>query len=137
TKLTSFDMGAGAFTVSPDGKRMAFIASVSQPVRSYSQPDLWVMDLVSGAKPRNLTTNFDSDIGGGLTGDNVAPRAGGGNPPVWSADGKNIDVVYVKEGKANVGSFDVSTSKLSDVTTGDQAVVNFRTVPNTSKFVLL
>src|SRR5829696_9980897 len=45
SKLTSFDMGAGGFTISPDGKRLAFIGSVSQPVRSYSQPDLWVMDL--------------------------------------------------------------------------------------------
>src|ERR1043165_3333564 len=59
SKLTSFDMGAGAFTVSPDGKQLAFIAAVSQPVRSYSEPDLWVMDMTQGAKPRNITANFD------------------------------------------------------------------------------
>ncbi|HKU77357.1 MAG TPA: hypothetical protein VJR02_25815, partial [Pyrinomonadaceae bacterium] len=137
TKLTSFDMGAGGFVVSPDGKQMTFIASVSQPVRSYSQPDLWVMDLASGAKPRNLTANFDFDIGGGLTGDNVAPRGGGGNPPIWSADGRSINMHYVKEGKANLGSFDVASGKLKDVTTGNQAVVNYRAVPDASKFVLL
>src|SRR5829696_4588364 len=78
-KLTSFDMGAGGYSVSPDGKKIAFIASVSQPVRSYSQPDLWVMDLANNAEPRNLTADFDSDVGGGLTGDNVAPRGAGGN----------------------------------------------------------
>jgi len=116
-QLTSFDMGAGGFTISPDGKQVAFIASASQPVRSYSQPDLFVLDLVSGAKPRNLTTNFDFDIGGGVGGDNVAPRGGGGNPPVWSADGRSITTVYVKEGKANLGSFEVASGKLSDVTT--------------------
>ena len=137
TKLTSFDMGAGAFTVSPDGKQIAFIASASQPVRSYSQPDLWVMDLASGAKPRNLTANFDFDIGGGLTGDNVAPRGGGGNPPVWSPDGRSITMLYVKEGRANLGSFDVASGKQSDVTTGNQAVVSYRAVPDASKFVLL
>ena len=130
-------MGAGGFTISPDGKQIAFIASVSQPVRSYSQPDLWVMDLASGAKPRNLTANFDFDIGGGLTGDNVAPRGGGGNPPVWSPDGRSITMLYVKEGKANLGSFDVATGKQSDVTTGNQAVVSYRAVPDASKFVLL
>ncbi len=137
TKLTSFDMNAGGFTVSPDGKQITFIASVSQPVRSYSQPDLWVMDLASGAKPRNLTANFDFDIGGGLTGDNVAPRGGGGNPPIWSADGRSINMLYVKEGKANLGSFDVAHGKLKDVTSGNQAVVNYRAVPDASKFVLL
>jgi dipeptidyl aminopeptidase/acylaminoacyl peptidase len=137
SKLTSFDMGAFGLTVSPDGKQVAFVAQVSQPVRSYTQPDLWVMDLTNNAKPRNLTANFDFDIGGGLTGDNVAPRGGAGNFPVWSADGRSISIVYVKEGKANVGSFDVATGKLSDVTSGNQAVVNFRTVPDASKYVLL
>jgi len=137
SKLTSFDMGAFGFTVSPDGKQVAFVGSASQPVRSYSQPDLWVMDLSANAKPRNLTANFDFDIGGGLTGDNVAPRGGGGNFPVWSADGRSISIVYVKEGKANVGSFDVASGKLSDVTAGNQAVVNFRAVPDASKFLLL
>ncbi|HEY0366503.1 MAG TPA: hypothetical protein VGC73_08520, partial [Pyrinomonadaceae bacterium] len=136
-QLTSFDMGAGGFTVSPDGKQLAFIASVSQPVRSYTQPDLWVMDLASGAKPRNLTASFDFDIGGGVGGDNVAPRGGGGNPPVWSADGRSINMLYVKEGKANLGSFDVATGKQSDVTSGNQAVLNYRAVPDASKFVLL
>jgi dipeptidyl aminopeptidase/acylaminoacyl peptidase len=130
-------MGAFGFALSPDGKQVAFVASTSQPVRSYSQPDLWVMDMTPNAKPRNLTANFDFDIGGGVGGDNVAPRAGGGNPPVWSADGKSIDVIYTKEGKANVGSFDVASSKLSEITTGNQAVLNFRTMPDTSKFLLL
>ena len=137
TKLTTFDMGAGGFTVSPDGKQIAFIASVSQPVRSYTQPDLWVMDLATNAKPRNLTADFDFDVGGGLTGDNAAPRAGGGSPPVWSPDSRNITMVYVKQGKANLGSFDVATGRESDVTTGNQAVVSFRAVPDASKFVLL
>ena len=137
TKLTTFDMGAGGFTLSPDGKQIAFIASVSQPVRSYTQPDLWVMDLATNAKPRNLTADFDFDVGGGLTGDNAAPRAGGGSPPVWSPDSRSLTLVYVKQGKANLGSFDVATGRESDVTTGNQAVVSFRAVPDASKFVLL
>jgi dipeptidyl aminopeptidase/acylaminoacyl peptidase len=138
SRLTSFNTGAGAFSVSPDGKQLAFIASPeSQPVRSYSQPDLWVVDLAPGARPRNLTANFDFDIGSGLTGDNVAPRAGGGSLPVWSPDGRNIIVGYAKEGKANVGAFDVATGKQTDITTGNHAVVNFRALPDASKFVLL
>jgi dipeptidyl aminopeptidase/acylaminoacyl peptidase len=136
-KFTTIDMGGGGFALSPDGKQLAFIGAVREPVRSYSQPDLWVMDMTSGAKPRNLTASFDFDIGGGLTGDNVAPRGGGGNPPVWSADARSINVVYVREGKTNVGAFDVSNGRIADVTSGNHAVVNFRTVPDASKFALL
>ena len=137
TKLTSFDLGAGGFTLSPDGKQLAFIASTNQPVRSYSQPDLWVMDMEPGAKPRNLTANFDYDVGSGVGGDNTAPRGGGGSLPVWSRDGHSITVVYAKEGKANLGSFDVASGRESDVTTGNQAVVTYRALPDASKFVLL
>lgn len=137
SKLTSFDMGAGGFALSPDGKQLAMIGAVRQPIRSYSQPDLWVMDMTAGAKPRNLTASFDYDIASGLTGDNVAPRGGGGNLPVWSPDGRSVIIGYAKEGKANVGSFDVTSGKLTDITTGNHSVVNFRTVPDTSKFALL
>jgi dipeptidyl aminopeptidase/acylaminoacyl peptidase len=136
-KLTSFDMGAGAFSLSPDGRQLAMIGAVSQPVRSYSQPDLWVMDMTAGAKPRNLTTTFDYDIGSGVGGDNVAPRGGSGNLPIWSADGSSIIVGYAKEGKANIGSFEVASGKLSDITTGNHAVVSYRALPDTSKFALL
>ena len=42
TLLTRIDMGVGALSVSPDGKRVAFNASVVHtPVNSYTQPDLW------------------------------------------------------------------------------------------------
>jgi dipeptidyl aminopeptidase/acylaminoacyl peptidase len=137
TKLTSFETGAAALSLSPDGKRFAFYASVSKPVRSYSQPDLWVMDIAANAQPRNLTAGFDFDLGAGLTGDNVAPRSGGGNPPVWSADGKRIFAVVAKEGRANIAAFDSTTGQQTDVTTGSHAVVNFRSSANNSKFALL
>ena len=52
-------MGAGEFSLSPDGNRMAFVASTTKPVNSYTQPDLWVLELTKGAQPRNLTAGFD------------------------------------------------------------------------------
>jgi dipeptidyl aminopeptidase/acylaminoacyl peptidase len=136
-KLTSFDMGAGAFSVSPDGKRVAFYASLNKPVRSYTEPDLWVMDIAPNAQPRNLTGNFDYDVGSGVGGDNTAPRGGGNNPPVWASDGHAIFALYAKEGKANLGSFDATTGKETDVTAGNQAVEGFRATPDASRFVLL
>ena len=135
TKLTTFDMDAGGFIVSPNGKQFAFIASIGRPVKSYRQPDLWVMDIAPNAKPRNLTENFDFDIAAGLTGDSNAPRGGGGNAPVWTADGRGIIETYAKEGRANLATFDASDGKFTTITQGDQAVSSFRTTPDGSKLV--
>jgi len=135
TTLTSIDMGTGAFSVSPNGKQIAFYASTNKPVRSYTEPDLWVMDLAPGAQPRNLTANFDFDLGSGVGGDNTAPRGGGGVPPVWTPNGKTIIALFGKEGRANLGAFDVANGTERDWTTGNQAIVSFRATPDASKFV--
>jgi dipeptidyl aminopeptidase/acylaminoacyl peptidase len=137
TKLTSIDMGTGAFSMSPNGKQIAFYASVNKPVQSYTEPDLWVMDIASNAQPRNLTRDFDYDLGSGVGGDNTAPRGGGGFPPIWSADGSRIFALYGKEGRANLGAFDATTGKETDVTSGKQAVVSYRATPDASRFALI
>jgi dipeptidyl aminopeptidase/acylaminoacyl peptidase len=137
SKLTTFDMGAATFSLSPNGRQVAFYGSVNQPVRSYTQPDLWVMDLAANAQPKNLTASFDWDVGSGVGGDNTAPRGGGGTPPIWSKDGKNVFAVYGREGRANVGMFDATTGKETDVTNGNQAVVSFRSNSDASKFALV
>jgi dipeptidyl aminopeptidase/acylaminoacyl peptidase len=132
-KITSFEMNAGGFALSPDGKQFAFIASIGRPVKSYQQPDLWVIDIANNAKPRNLTGEFDYDVGGGLTGDNTAPRGGGGSAPVWTGDGRSIIGVYTKQGRANLATFDAANGKLTDLTRGDQAVTSFRSTADGSK----
>ena len=137
TKLTSIDMGTGAFSVSPNGKQVAFYASTNKPVQSYTEPDLWVMDLAPNAQPRNLTKDFDFDLGSGVGGDNTAPRGGGGATPVWTPNGKTIIAVYAKQGQANLGAFDIATRAETDWTTGNQAIVSFRATPDASKFVAL
>jgi dipeptidyl aminopeptidase/acylaminoacyl peptidase len=136
-RLTSFDMDTGAFSVSPDGKQIAFYGSQSKPIQSYTEPDLWVMDLAANAQPRNLTRDFDYDVGSGVGGDNTAPRGGGNAPPIWRADGRSIVAVYAKEGKANLGIFDTTTGKETDLTSGNQAVVSFRSTPDATKFALI
>ncbi len=134
--LTKIDMGVGPMSLSPDGKRFAFNASVvDDPVKSYTQPDLWVMDAAENAKPKNLTAKFDFDMGAGLTGDQAAPRAGGGGGPIWTVDGKAIIERYTKEGRANLASFDADSGKLSEITKGDQAVMNFRATQDGKRLV--
>ena len=137
TKLTSIDMGTGAFAISPNGKQIAFYASTNKPVQSYTEPDLWVMDLTPEAQPKNLTATFDWDLGSGVGGDNTAPRGGGGAPPVWSSDGKSIMALIGKEGKAMLGSFDASTGKETDLSASNEAIVSYRATPEATKFALL
>ena len=123
-------------SLSPDGRRFAFNASVvHDPVKSYSQSDLWVMDVGENAKPKNLTSDFDFDIGAGLTGDQAAPRAGGGSPTIWTPDGRALIERYTKEGRANLASFDADSGKLTEITKGDQAVMNFRATPDGKNLV--
>ena len=135
TKLTTVNMDTGALALSPDGKQVAFIASAPEPVNSYTQPDLWVIDWVKDAKPRNLTAGFDWDVGASVFGDQGSPRAGGGNAPVWSPDGKSIVENFAREGQTNLGSFDVATGAMTEITKGNQAIVRFRGAPDSTKLV--
>ena len=91
-KVASFTGGISSLAVSPDGRQIAFIgASVAKPVRSYDQPDLWVgTSTPGGGEPRNLTADFDFDIGAHLLGDQHSPRGAGRDVPAWSADGRSL-----------------------------------------------
>src|SRR6185295_7509923 len=96
----------------------AFIAAIGRPVKSYRQPDLWVMDIAPDAKPRNLTESFDFDVAAGLTGDS--------NAPIWTADGRGIIETYAKEGRSNLATFAATDGKFTTLTQGDHAVTGFR-----------
>jgi dipeptidyl aminopeptidase/acylaminoacyl peptidase len=149
TKITTIDLDtqfgpdSGALSLSPDGKQVAFTAAITQPVNSYTQPDLWILDLLPNAKPRNLTASFDFDVPGFVIADSAPPRAGGRNKPVWTADGKGLIAVYTKEGKANLALFDVPVAQdadpgragVHDLTSGNQGVMTFRALPDASKLI--
>jgi hypothetical protein len=77
-KLATVLMGIYDLVLSPDGRKFAFHGSATQPVRSYSQPGLWVMDAATNAQPKNLTADYDYDMGSSVFGDNAAPRGGNG-----------------------------------------------------------
>ena len=126
TKVNTFEIDAGTFSLSPDGKQIAFVGSSSQPVNSYTQPDLWAVDLAPNAKPRNLTAGLDFDVGRGLTADNAPPRAAGRSAPIWTTDGRGILEVAGKEGRNNLMRFDVATGAAAEITRGNQGVLRFR-----------
>ncbi len=133
--LTKIDMDVGALSLSPDGKKFAFTASINKPVLSYTEPHLWVMDVAQNAVPVNLTANLDVEVGGGVGGDNAPPRSGGGGGPIWTQDGRSIIDRYAKEGKANLAMFDATTGKMSDITKGNQAVQGYRVTRDAKRMV--
>jgi dipeptidyl aminopeptidase/acylaminoacyl peptidase len=124
-KLTTVGMNIGDLTFSPDGHRVAFHGSVTQPVRSYSQPDLWVMDLASNAQPRNLTADYDFDMGDSVFGDNAAPRGGNGRTLYWSPDGHFLFDLVAKQGRTPIVRVDAQSGAVTEITHGDQAVLDY------------
>jgi dipeptidyl aminopeptidase/acylaminoacyl peptidase len=142
---TQFGPDSGVLSLSPDGKQVAFSAATTHPVNSYTQPDLWVLDLVPNAKPRNLTANFDFDVPGFVIADSAPPRAGGRNRPIWTPDGRGLIAVYSKEGNANLALFDLPVAQdadpgktaVHDLTSGEQGVMSFRALPDASKLIYI
>jgi dipeptidyl aminopeptidase/acylaminoacyl peptidase len=137
TKLATIPMGIGDFTLSPDGRRVAFHGSIEQPVRSYSQPDLWVMDLSPDARPGNLTANYDYDAGDAVFGDNAAPRGGNGSTLRWSPDGRSLYDKVAKQGRTPIIRVDAQSGAVTEITHGDEAVMDFSVTPDTRTIVAL
>ena len=124
TKIAKIDMDLGGMVLSPDGKQLAFRASATKPIQSYTQPDLWVLTIGS-ATPKNLTADYDYDVGAGVFGDNLAPRASGGPRPVWTRDGSHLLDVVGKQGKTILTSIDATSGQVVELTKGEQAVEQF------------
>jgi dipeptidyl aminopeptidase/acylaminoacyl peptidase len=109
----------------------------ADPTQSYTQPDLWVVDLAAEAKPKNLTANYDFDVCSGVGGDQGTPRAGGGDRVVWTPDGQGLIASTAREGRANLIQVDIASGKITEVTKGNQAVERFRPNNDVSGFVVL
>jgi dipeptidyl aminopeptidase/acylaminoacyl peptidase len=134
-KVAPLEMQARSFALSPDGKRVAFIGESTRPIRSYSQPHLWLLDLIPGAHPRDLTTNFDWDVGTSVLGDNPPPRAEGANLPVWTGDGHGVIETFSREGRTNLALFDADTGLESDLTALNAAITAFDRATSTGTLV--
>jgi dipeptidyl aminopeptidase/acylaminoacyl peptidase len=136
-KVATVAMGIGDLALSPDRRRIAFHGSVTQPVRSYSQPDLWVMDLAPNAQPHNLTASYDFDMGSSVFGDNAAPRGGNGATLHWSPDGRWLFDNVAKQGRTPLVRVDAQTGAVTEITHGDQAVLDFSVTPDARTVVTL
>jgi dipeptidyl aminopeptidase/acylaminoacyl peptidase len=142
-RVTSIDGTIGNLSPSPDGRTLAFVGTLTgTPERSYGQPDLFVANLEAGgtsgpSTPRNLTANYDFDIGGGIGGDQAAPRGGASRSPVWSADGQSVVIVAGEQGDANLVRVDVASGRVSHVLKGSHTVQSYSAARTTAALVAL
>jgi dipeptidyl aminopeptidase/acylaminoacyl peptidase len=137
-KIVSFDGRMSDYSLSDDGRRVALSGSLNRkPIQSYTQPDLFMADNVAGATARNLTADYDFDIGGGIGGDQRAPRGGSSGGAIWSKDGRYLYISVAEHGRANLKRIDAATGKVEPVTTGDHEVQSYTATPDASKMVLL
>jgi len=136
-KLATIPMSIHGLVLSPDGRKFAFHGSIEEPVRSYSQPDLWLMDVSPGAKPENLTANYDFDIGSSVFGDNAPPRGGRGHAIHWSPDGRWVYDISEKQGRTPIVRVDTGTGAVTEITHGDQAVLDLSASPDATSVVAL
>jgi dipeptidyl aminopeptidase/acylaminoacyl peptidase len=130
TKVASIDGTIGNYAFASDRQRIAFVGTLhGSPVRSYSKPDLWVVDLSStdgpAATPRNLTASYDFDIDGGLSGDQRAPRGAAPSGPVWTRDGQAILIKVGEQGDVNIKRVDVKSAKVDALTEGHHDIMAY------------
>jgi dipeptidyl aminopeptidase/acylaminoacyl peptidase len=118
-------MDISDLVLSPDGRKFGFHGSVTQPVRSYSQPDLWIMDVAPNAQAKNLTVDYDFDVGDSVFGDNAAPRGDRGRSLYWSPDGRWLFDSVAKQGRTPLVRVDAQSGAVTEITRGDQAVLAF------------
>jgi dipeptidyl aminopeptidase/acylaminoacyl peptidase len=149
-KVASIEGSINSLSVSPDGRRIAFVGSLrGVPIRSYSQPDLWVTDAAPGGTPKNLTADYDYDIAGGIGGDQAAPRGQNRKPIIWLKDPStgsgqapstgseqaawSLIVVSAEKGSSNLKRVSMATGKVEALTSGENDVVAFSATPDASK----
>ena len=137
-KAVDVDGPVGEFAFAPDGRAVAFTGFINpEKRRSYDKTDLLILEARAGATARNLTAKFDGDVGGGLSGDQHAPRGGRPQPVVWSRDGRSLILVAAERGRANLKRFDVASGQVQPLTEGDQEITSYTATPDASRIAMV
>ena len=132
-KVIDIDGPIFGATPSPDGKSYVFVGWINPAKRqSYTQSAVFIAR--DGAVTK--LTSGEAEIGSSVTGDQHPPRGGGGQGPVWSADGKSVYIAMTEHGRSNIVKIDVATKAVEPVTTGAHDIVSYDATPSGSKFAL-
>jgi len=110
----------GSPAQAPDGRRWAFAGFINPEYpKSSQQADVFVVD----GQPRNLTADFDFDIGAGVISDQAPPRGGGQDGIVWTTDGRALLLATTKHGASNLVRMDAASGRMEPLTDGKHDVL--------------
>jgi dipeptidyl aminopeptidase/acylaminoacyl peptidase len=135
TKIADIDGPMRGVVPSPDGQDLAFSGWINPAHRqSYTPSALFVFR--HGAAVQ-ITHGGDADVGSALTGDQHPPRGGSGSSPlIWGADGHSVVSAMTARGRSNLIRFDLSSSRIDSLTTGDHDVVAYTASADGQRFAL-
>jgi len=137
--VIDIDGPIGQYTEAADGRIAAIGWFATSPPRSYDQDDLL---LAEGPwprrKPRNLTAEYDFDIGGGIISDQHPPRGGGGGAPLaWTDDGRAIVTRVGRHGASMLARIDAASGEVTELTDGQHEVVSANGTPDARRWALV
>ncbi len=119
-RLTGGDLGAVGPAFSPDGRQLAFTASLPGE-QGYSNDNLYLVDLAGGAR-RCLTAAHDRPLHDCSSKDTPAPVS---NPLTWAPDGSALYSLTSDAGRVYVCRIDAASGAVSPVTRGDRCVYSY------------
>ncbi|HSH15066.1 MAG TPA: S9 family peptidase, partial [Verrucomicrobiae bacterium] len=123
----------GGPEMAPDGRRWAFSGFINPDYpQSDQQADLFVFD----GQPRNLTADYDFEVGAGVISDQAPPRGGGQDGIVWTPDGRSLILATTKHGASNLIRMDVATGRIEPLTEGRHDVLAWTASTDTSRIAL-
>jgi dipeptidyl aminopeptidase/acylaminoacyl peptidase len=108
--------GTGSWSApswSPDGATIACLGT-QRLDSDAARTELYVVP-AAGGTPRSLTADFDRSLRDGITADVVTFV---NRPPLWSADGSDLAVVYGDRGAAHVATVAVTDGAVTNITSG-------------------
>ncbi len=117
----------------PTGTGYAFAGWINPPHRqSFTQAAVfWSHD---GTVTK--LTSGEADIGSDVISDMHPPRGGGGDPLVWTPDGKSLYLAMTLHGRADIMKIDVATKAVTPVTSGAHDIISYSATPSASRFAL-
>ncbi len=118
---------------SPDGNRWAFGGFLNPPQpRSSQQADVFAFD----GKPRNLTQDYDFDIGAGVISDQAPPRGGGQDDILWTPDGRWLILATTEHGASNLVRMDAATGRIEALTDSKHDVLAWTATPDRARIAV-
>ncbi|MGH9790594.1 MAG: S9 family peptidase [Candidatus Acidiferrales bacterium] len=133
TTIIDIDGPVGGPEPAPDGKRWAFAGFLNPPQpRSSQQADVFVFD----GKPRNLTQDYDFDIGAGVISDQAPPRGGGQDDILWTPDGRSLLLTTTEHGASNLVRMDAASGRIESLTDSKHDVLAWTATPDRARIAL-